>query len=154
MTPLATEERVEGHRILIVDYKWLNVSMESWWCVLTHAEVMWYWQTNTVGLGVMALTNTEVLGRCGTEIQRSNGATWYWETAQYFGGVVKTISEILRERPGSLTLCPPKMLNILPLEANWVFVMKNLTLIAWNMANCFSVAPNSHYIGSCQEAAW
>ena len=28
MASLATEETAEGHRILIVDYKWLNVSME------------------------------------------------------------------------------------------------------------------------------
>jgi len=53
----------------------------------------------------MVLSNTEVLGWCGTD------------------------SEILGERPGPLALCPPKLLNILPLEANRVFVMKNLTLI-------------------------
>jgi hypothetical protein len=35
------------------------------------------------------------------------------------------------------------MLNILPLEENRVFFMKNLTLIAWNMVSCFSMALNS-----------
>ena len=82
-------------------------------------------------------------GCYGTDKHGSTGEVWYWEAAKYFGGVVKTISEILGERPGSLSLCPLKMLNILPLEANWAFVMKNLTLTAWNMASCFSVALNS-----------
>ena len=143
MASLATEERIEGRRILIVGYKWLNVSMERWWCVLTDAEVIWYWQTNTEGWGFVVLRDTEVLGWCGTERHRSTRVVWYWEPPKYFGDVVKTISEVLGERPGSLALCPPKTLNMLPLETNRVSFMKNLTLITWNMASCFCTALNS-----------
>jgi hypothetical protein len=61
---------------------------------------------------------------------RSTGATWYGETPKYFGGAVKTISKVMGGRSGSLVLCPPKMLDVLPLEGNRVFIVKNLTLIA------------------------
>jgi len=78
----------------------------------------------------MALTDTEVLRRCSTENQRSTVATWYGETPTYLGGVLKTISEVMEERSGSLPLCPPKMLDVLPLEGNRGFVVKTLTFIA------------------------
>jgi len=52
----------------------------------------------------MVLSNTEVLGWCGTD------------------------SEILGERPGPLALCPPKLLNILPLEDKSCFRHEKLDI--------------------------